>query len=200
MAGKPSSVPRISVRVCCAVIAALILCTTAIAQTRPFREYTVDDGLPQSETMGAFQDSRGYLWIPTRNGLARFDGNTFKNYYRKDGLPSNVVSGIVEDSDGVIWTITTIGLARFNGTSFRGHPSPDSMSLKQLGMGGAFTEPGKFILNARAKDQRKKIILFDNGQYFDMEILYPVLKDREFRAEAFNPADSILYVTSPDSA
>ncbi|MCK7531852.1 MAG: hypothetical protein MZV63_12930 [Marinilabiliales bacterium] len=68
----------------------------------PIREYTIDDGLPQSESMAIFQDSRGYLWIPTRNGLALFDGHTFISYLRKDGLPSNIVSRVVEDSDGII--------------------------------------------------------------------------------------------------
>jgi len=62
------------------------------AQTFPFREYTTDDGLPQVETVGAIQDSRGYIWISTRNGLAKFDGHTFKSFFRRDGLPSNIVS------------------------------------------------------------------------------------------------------------
>ncbi len=50
------------------------------ARTFPFREYTTDDGLPQMETVGATQDSRGYIWISTRNGLAKFAGHTFTSF------------------------------------------------------------------------------------------------------------------------
>ena len=56
--------------------------------------------MPQSESMAVYQDSRGFLWIPTRNGLARFDGHTFISYLRKDGLPSNIVTRVVEDKAG----------------------------------------------------------------------------------------------------
>ena len=85
------------------------------AQTYPYREYTSDDGLPQTQSTSVMQDSRGYLWIPTRNGLARFDGTTFISYLRKDGLPSNLVSKVIEDKRGTIWAVTLNGLARFNG-------------------------------------------------------------------------------------
>ncbi|MCK7535148.1 MAG: hypothetical protein MZV63_31270 [Marinilabiliales bacterium] len=70
----------------------LVMSLSSFAQTYPFREYTSDDGLPQLETMGAMQDSRGYIWMNTRNGLAQFDGHSFTSYYRKDGLPSNIVN------------------------------------------------------------------------------------------------------------
>src|SRR5512145_542596 len=91
-------------------------------QTYPYREYTIDDGMPQSESMSIFQDSRGFIWIPTRNGLARFDGHTFIPYLRKDGLPSNNVTRVVEDRAGTIWAVTFNGLARFNGRNFRSYP------------------------------------------------------------------------------
>ncbi len=182
MAGKTSSVHCITARACRSVIAALILCTSAAAQTLPLHEYTVDDGLPQSETLGAYQDSRGYLWIPTRNGLARFDGHSFTNYYRKDGLPSIEVTGITEDSNGVIWASSTVGMARFNGTKFHPYPAPDSLSLKQIRLGCSLPEPGKFILNSRGKEQREKMILFDNGRYTELEDIYSVLRDRKFEA------------------
>ena len=56
---------------------------SSFAQTYPFREYTSDDGLPQLETMGTMQDSRGYIWMNTRNGLAQFDGHSFTSLLQK---------------------------------------------------------------------------------------------------------------------
>jgi len=120
------------------VIMTLALAATGItlrAQTYPFREYTSDDGLPQTQSTSVMQDSRGYIWIPTRNGLARFDGLTFVSYLRKDGLPSNLINRVVEDKNGVIWAVTTNGVARFNGKNFVSYPLPDSLGMKQIGWG-----------------------------------------------------------------
>ena len=61
----------------------LVMSLSSLAQTYPFREYTSDDGLPQLETMGAMQDSRGYIWMNTRNGLAQFDGHSFTSLLPK---------------------------------------------------------------------------------------------------------------------
>ena len=42
--------------------------------------YSTDDGLPSNAVADIKQDSYGYLWIATWNGLSRFDGFTFHNY------------------------------------------------------------------------------------------------------------------------
>ena len=84
------------------VILLLITGLSLHSQTYPFLEYTSDDGLPQTQSTSVMQDSRGYLWIPTRNGLARFDGHTFNSYLRKDGLPSNLITKVIEDKGGII--------------------------------------------------------------------------------------------------
>lgn len=70
-----------------------------------YRQYTVDDGLPSSEVYHAFQDSKGYIWFATANGVSRFDGNNFQNFDMNDGLVDNVVFEIYEDYKGRIWFI-----------------------------------------------------------------------------------------------
>jgi len=52
------------------------------AQDYPFRRYRVSDGLIQSQGRVIYNDSRGYIWIGTNNGLSRFDGIDFVNYTR----------------------------------------------------------------------------------------------------------------------
>jgi ligand-binding sensor domain-containing protein len=94
MRGKGIRLKGIIFSVCLSLVV-LAMSLPVFAQNYPFREYTSDDGLPQLETMGVMQDSRGYIWMNTRNGLAQFDGHTFTSYYRKDGLPSNIVTRIV---------------------------------------------------------------------------------------------------------
>ena len=42
------------------------------------KNYTVKDGLPMNACNDIFQDSRGYIWIATQEGLVRWDGSDFK--------------------------------------------------------------------------------------------------------------------------
>lgn len=44
------------------------------------QHYTTEDGLSQNIVQSIVQDSEGYIWLATHNGLEMFDGYTFKNY------------------------------------------------------------------------------------------------------------------------
>ncbi len=74
--------------------------------------YSVADGLPQNTVMSIIEDSEGFLWVGTWDGLARFDGYTFRTYKPVDAalLPgSNRVDWLHEDSEGFIWLQTNDG-------------------------------------------------------------------------------------------
>src|SRR3989337_2614102 len=60
----------------------LLLFTNVKAQSPPlvFRNFSVNDGLSHNFIRGVFQDSRGFIWISTIDGLNKFDGYTFKTY------------------------------------------------------------------------------------------------------------------------
>lgn len=61
-----------------------------------FKHYTIRDGLAQMQVMCSFQDSDGYLWLGTKGGVSRWDGNSFKNYLPEDGFPSSHILSISE--------------------------------------------------------------------------------------------------------
>lgn len=66
--------------------------------------YSVEHGLSHRQVSAIFQDSRGFVWIGTPNGLNRFDGYTFRQYTKeKDGLPFNFIEDIAEDAAGWLW-------------------------------------------------------------------------------------------------
>ena len=182
----------------CARLLLLILLAsvslTSMGQTFPFREYTSDDGLPQTQSTNVVQDSRGFLWIPTRNGLARFDGHTFISYLRKDGVPSNMVTSVTEDRAGIIWAVTVNGLARFNGKSFVGYPLPDSMGIKHISMGCIGRDTASFFLSGSIDYNERVILFFENGRYWNFTSMFPVMHGRNLQPVAADPLSKILYL------
>jgi len=82
---------------------AAMFIATASAQQPVFKNYNVKDGLPSSETYFSMQDSKGFVWVATDQGVARFDGYSFKTYSIENGLADNTVFGIYEDRHGRIW-------------------------------------------------------------------------------------------------
>ncbi len=86
------------------------LSTVALfGQSSLYRHYTVKDGLPGNLVYGILQDSKGYMWFGTENGVCRFDGKTFITYTHRDGLTDNTVLNIYEDKKGRIWFLTLNG-------------------------------------------------------------------------------------------
>ncbi|CAL2088976.1 Two component regulator propeller [Tenacibaculum sp. 190524A02b] len=61
-----------------------------------YKHYTIKNGLPHDITYQLIQDSKGYIWIGTDDGLAKFNGTEFTNYSYEDGLTSNYVIDVIE--------------------------------------------------------------------------------------------------------
>ncbi len=79
------------------------------AQTNPyvFRHLSTENGLLSNRITNIYQDSRGYIWLCSTNGLQRYDGNRFVNYQTnlKDSqaLHSVVLYRTFEDSRHRFW-------------------------------------------------------------------------------------------------
>ncbi len=85
------------------------------AQQLAVTSYMTDDGLAHPQVWCVFQDSRGYLWIGTTDGVNRFDGVSFTTFAARDGLKNKTVRTIAEDPSGNLWFGTDNGLATFDG-------------------------------------------------------------------------------------
>jgi signal transduction histidine kinase/ligand-binding sensor domain-containing protein len=83
------------------------------AQTYNYRHYTLESGLASSTVYVAYQDSKGYMWLGTENGVNRFDGKNFELFTIENGLADNDVLRIIEDSSGRIWFLTANGHLSF---------------------------------------------------------------------------------------
>jgi len=80
---------------------------------------TAAEGMPQGTVYDTLQDSQGFVWLATEDGLVRYDGHDLVRYgYSRnavDGLPGNFVRQIVEDAHHDLWiAIKDAGLARWN--------------------------------------------------------------------------------------
>jgi len=72
-----------------------------------FVHYSTEDGLPQFTIMDMIQDSKGFMWFATWDGLSKFDGYGFSNYKVQPGdnyvMRSNRIEKLYEDKRGNIW-------------------------------------------------------------------------------------------------
>ena len=83
-----------------------------------FGHISVDDGLSQSTVNTIFQDSLGYMWFGTQEGLNRFDGGEFtllkNNPADQNSLSHSWIWDITEDHQGNLWIATWNGLNKYN--------------------------------------------------------------------------------------
>ena len=84
-----------------------------------FEHLTITDGLSQNAGLAIFQDSQGFLWVGSQDGLNRYDGYTFKIFKHDPDDPSSIshnsILSIIEDKEGYLWIGTWGGgLNRFD--------------------------------------------------------------------------------------
>jgi ligand-binding sensor domain-containing protein/signal transduction histidine kinase len=98
----------------------ILLCAfKSLGQKYNFVNWTVEDGLIQSQASFVCQDHYRQLWIGTVGGISRFDGKKFTGYTVQDGLVSNHVNTMLCDKDGNMWIGTNYGISVFNGKNFK---------------------------------------------------------------------------------
>jgi len=85
-----------------------------------FSHITVEDGLSQSNVKAIIQDSYGFMWFGTKNGLNRYDGTSLVLKNCDDNLlgkGNHNISALLEDSDRTLWVGTDRGVFRYNFTT-----------------------------------------------------------------------------------
>jgi signal transduction histidine kinase/ligand-binding sensor domain-containing protein/DNA-binding response OmpR family regulator len=84
-----------------------------------FEHFSLEEGLSATTVLSILQDSRGFLWIGTYDGLNRYDGYSFTTFKHdpsdSSSLSSNNIWTLFEDSSGVLWIGTwSNGLNKFD--------------------------------------------------------------------------------------
>ena len=97
----------------CLLLLLLYHPATAQQPTLKFEHLDINAGLSQNNVLRVLQDSRGFLWFGTRDGLNRYDGYQITIYRNdpknKGSISNNFISDIIEDRQGSIWIATRGG-------------------------------------------------------------------------------------------
>ena len=104
----------------CVVYTGLFLIFTLNLKAERVRLFTPDGGLSNSHISQIFQDSKGFIWIATDNGLNKFNGYDFEVYLPvpndSASIQSNLIVSVFEDSRGLFWIATAAGLLQYDRT------------------------------------------------------------------------------------
>jgi signal transduction histidine kinase/CheY-like chemotaxis protein/ligand-binding sensor domain-containing protein len=126
-----------------------------------FEHLTSNEGLSQSNVLCIIQDSRGYMWFGTQDGLNKYDGYEVK-VFRKDpsnanSLSNDYVKSVAEDKYGNLWIATWgSGINRYNRKTERfTHFQNDPKNPKSI--------PGNFISNIITDSEGILWLASENG-------------------------------------
>jgi len=80
-----------------------------LAQQQLLKNYTANDGLVSNTIRRIFQDSKGFLWIATWEGMSKYDGHSFTNFNTGNGLSHDLVNDFSEAKDGSLYVALNNG-------------------------------------------------------------------------------------------
>ncbi|MDR0413781.1 MAG: response regulator [Dysgonamonadaceae bacterium] len=96
----------------------LLFVTHAFLRAEKIQLWTPNEGLSNSHISQIYQDSQGYIWIATENGLNKFNGYNFTVYSEQPddstSLRGNYVYTVLEDSRGIFWVGSMGGLLQYD--------------------------------------------------------------------------------------
>ena len=152
----------------------LLQAMALIAQPYYFRHYQVENGLSNNAVVCSVQDSRGFIWFGTKDGLNRFDGYTFKvfRYDPEDSscIGNNFIHSLYTDKNNTLWVGTDRGLYRYNETdeSFALINTPFFAQISDIKMDAYgelwfISDFNLFKYNIASK----KLLRFDIPDYFE---------------------------------
>ncbi|MEM9103186.1 MAG: diguanylate cyclase [Pseudomonadota bacterium] len=145
----------------------------ALDPNKPFFQYVsshweVEDGLPQSTVSDLVQDHRGFIWLATPNGLARFDGSEFVIFDTANSpeLSTNLITALYFDRQQRLWIGTYLGIVIIEQDEMRKINIPD----QPIGEVTDFIEmPSGDVLIATSKQllvyRNQQLEIFDDTRY-----------------------------------
>lgn len=146
------------------LFAGLLFCSQiAFCGNYYFKQIASREGLP-STIRCVMSDYKGFIWIGTKFGVARFDGHELRKYKQQAGkehtLPSNLIHKIVEDRQHNIWILTDNGVVRYNQENDNFEPLLDKDNNRIIAYSACFYN------NNLLFGSQNKVYLLNNGEKF----------------------------------
>ncbi len=126
-------------------------------QEMKFQYFKTENGMPSNMVNCVFQDSHGYMWFGTGDGLTRYDSYGFTTYQydsnNTGSIGNNIIYAIYEDREGTLWIGTEVRLCTYDvaSDSFRNLSLADNTPV----LVNAITED-----NSRCGSQRSGTVSF----------------------------------------
>ncbi|WP_185957591.1 hybrid sensor histidine kinase/response regulator transcription factor [Saccharicrinis carchari] len=164
---------------------------------------TNEMGLSNSAVNNIYQDSRGFMWFGTWDGLNRYDSKSIKTYvpdiFDKNAISNNIIRRIIEDKHNNLWIVTEQGLNRYSYdfdnftcwfTELAAH------RVKEQSLKARIAYDGNIWVNAFGVG----IFKFSTDQDNFIPIEFPTLGEQTVRSiDLFLPLQDNLFILSQDS-
>ena len=90
--------------------------SSSLAQIYNFKQFSLEEGLSQSQVFDICQDETGNIWFGTYGGgITIWNGIQIKYLSIGDGLPSYSITALFSSQNGNIWIGTENGIALYDG-------------------------------------------------------------------------------------
>lgn len=100
------------------VLILVFSCNSQLLAQYTFEQITKNQGLSHNNVESILEDSDGFMWFGTRDGLCRFDGyemKVYRNTSDPNSISGNRILSVAEDKNGMLWVATyQNGLNKFN--------------------------------------------------------------------------------------
>ncbi|MCK5739762.1 hypothetical protein KAH55_11295, partial [bacterium] len=133
---------------------------------------TVDEGLSQSSVSAIAQDSVGFMWFGTRDGLNRYDGNRIKVYRQNaeqnGSLADNWITSLFTDDVGTLW------IGGLSGAVLHFEAAADSFCMHPLPL-----------------PSQSEVMVLPNERMATLQVLFPYFHEKSVTAITGDGVDGI---------
>lgn len=144
--------------------------------------WQTEQGLPQNTVQTILQTRAGYLWLGTKEGLARFDGLRFVVFDKQNTpqLPHNQIRHLFEDRAGRLWISTPGGLVQFQHGQFTAFTTQQGLSSNNIWLVYEDRAGNLWIVTPNGLNRLRdgKVTVFTTREGLSHNSIETVLEDR----------------------